>query len=148
MRRAGLLALVFTTALATVSCTSKARLPTIELKIGDNKIEAEVADEDSERMQGLMYREELPENGGMLFVYAAPEELKFWMKNTKIPLSIAFIDADTRIVRIADLEPHDLESTSSGQAALYALEMQRGWFDKHGITEGSTVEGLPGPSDR
>jgi len=148
MRKTGILWLLLTALLSTTSCTSKTRLPTIELKIGDNRIEAEVADDDPERMQGLMYREELSENGGMLFVYAAPEELKFWMKNTKIPLSIAFIDADTQIVRIADLEPHDLESTSSGQAALYALEMQRGWFDKHGITEGSTVEGLPGPSDR
>jgi uncharacterized membrane protein (UPF0127 family) len=135
-------------ALLIVGCNSRARLPTIDLMVGGARIEAEVADEDSERIQGLMYRDQLSKDSGMLFVYAASEELMFWMKNTKIPLSVAFINVDSQIVRIADLKPHDLESTSSEQQALYALEMRRGWFDEHGVTEGARVEGLPGPSER
>jgi len=140
--------LLVSVALLSAGCNSRARLPTIDVMVGGTRIEAEVADDDSERIQGLMYRDHLAKDSGMLFVYAASEELKFWMKNTKIPLSIAFINVDNQIVRIADLKPHDLESTSSEQPALYALEMQRGWFDDHGVTEGAHVEGLPGPAER
>lgn len=132
----------------SAGCNSRARLPTINLTVGGSSIEVEVADDDAERIQGLMYRDELAKDSGMLFVYAASEELTFWMKNTKIPLSIAFINVDSQIIRIADLKPHDLQSTSSEQPALYALEMRRGWFDEHGVTEGAHVEGLPGPSER
>ena len=144
LRRVAALSLVA----ALAACASKARLPTVPLTLGGERIIVEVADEEAERAQGLMYRERLDADKGMLFVYPAPEPLSFWMKNTKIPLSIAFIGADQVIFRIADLKPFDRSSVSSVEQAQYALEMNRGWFDAHRITEGTHIEGLPDPVRR
>jgi uncharacterized membrane protein (UPF0127 family) len=84
----------------------------------------------------------------MVFVYPSEGRRAFWMKNTPLPLSIAFIDAQGRIVRIADMEPHDLTPVPSGRPAMYALEMPRGWFALRSVAVGDQVGGLPGPASK
>ena len=90
-----------------------------------------------------MFRESLPPDAGMLFVFPHERVLSFWMKNTPLPLSIAYADREGRIVRIADLEPHDERGVSSGRPALYALEMNRGWFKRKGVMAGDRLRKLP-----
>src|SRR5262245_42908342 len=103
-----------------------ARLPVAWLTVGGHRITAELARRPDERSLGLMFRDSLPPDHGMLFVFTADEVQAFWMRNTKIPLSIAFTDASGKIVRIADLEPLDERSVTSIAPARYALEMSRG----------------------
>lgn len=122
-------------------------LPTVELKLGEATVTAEVADSKEERARGLMERQALQTDHGMLFVYSDEAPRSFWMKNTPLPLSIAFIDANGRIVRVADMKPHDTTTVPSQRPAMYALEMSRGWFATHGIRAGHKVEGLPGPAN-
>ncbi len=122
-----------------------ADLPQRTLTIGKNKLIVEVASTPQTRETGLMNRFSLQQDHGMLFVFEVPQELAFWMKNTYIPLSIAFVDAIGRILNIEDMRPQD-ESThwSSGQA-LYAIEMRQGWFAARGIAAGDAVGGLRSP---
>jgi len=117
-------------------------LPELVLEIQGHKLTAEVAASEPQRATGLMYRRMLPENRGMLFVfpYAAPQS--FWMMNTYVPLSIAFLDENGTIVNIADMKPLTTDSHSSTKPAKYALEMNQGWFAKRGIKPGARVEGL------
>lgn len=117
-------------------------LLTYPLKIRTHEIRAELANTEPSRRQGLMHRERLGENAGMLFVYAEPELAAMWMKNTRIPLSVAFIDGRGRILNIADMEPHSEQAHASKGMASYALEVNRGWFGKRGIRAGDRVEGL------
>ena len=121
---------------------NSADLPRRTLTIGGNKLIVEVASTPQTRETGLMNRFSLQQDHGMLFVFEVPQEQAFWMKNTYIPLSIAFVDANGRILNIEDMRPQD-ESThwSSGQA-LYAIEMRQGWFAARGIAAGDAVEGL------
>ena len=90
-----------------------------------------------------MHRDSLAPDHGMLFVYEQEEHLSFWMKNTLIPLSIAFIDAAGKIVDIQDMMPLSEESKKSAYPARYALELNQGWFEKHGVRTGDAVQGLP-----
>jgi uncharacterized membrane protein (UPF0127 family) len=120
-----------------------AELPVRSLTIGKHKLVAEVATTPDQRSTGLMYRFSLRPDHGMLFVFERPERLSFWMRNTFIPLSIAFIGADGRIVNIEDMVPQTETSHWSRGPALYALEMRKGWFAERGIREGDAVEGLP-----
>ena len=117
-------------------------LITYPLRIKKHEIRAEVAVTEQERRQGLMFRDKLAENSGMLFLYPRPEVSAMWMKNTKIALSVAFIDAHGRILNIAEMEPFSEEAHASSGAAAYALEMNGGWFRKLGIKPGDHVEGL------
>ena len=121
-------------------------LPTTKLTIGSHALTAEVAATDRTRQVGLMHRFSLPPDHGMLFVHDAPRMLSFWMRNTYVPLSIAFIDAKGRIINIEDMAPHDERTTWSTAPALYALEMKKGWFAQNGIGPGMEVKGLPAPS--
>lgn len=123
-------------------------LPTTRLSVGPHAITAEVAKTPGERQTGLMFRFSLPADQGMLFVFAESETRGFWMKNTYIPLSIAFIDASGRILNIEDMAPHDERSHLSRGPALYALEMRKGWFEGHGVTAGARVTGLPPPAQQ
>ena len=107
---------------------------------------AEVATTPDQRSTGLMHRFSLRPDHGMLFVFERPERLSFWMRNTFIPLSIAFIGADGRIVNIEDMAPQTETSHWSRGPALYALEMRRGWFAERGIRAGDAVAGLPAPA--
>ena len=110
------------------------------MTVGGIEIVVEVAVEPKEQAQGLMYRTSLPENHGMLFVYRQEDFLSFWMKNTRLPLSIAFIRADGTIDVIRDMEPFDERTHHySVHRCLYALEMPQGWFDTHSIKSGDTV---------
>ena len=109
------------------------------LTIKEKKIKVEVVRTDEEKAKGLMFREKLGKNEGMLFVFEREETLSFWMKNTRIPLSIAFIAKDGKIVDIQDMEPFDLQSHVSARPARYALEVNQGWFKKNGIEVGDFV---------
>ena len=106
------------------------------------EIRAELANTEETRRQGLMHRERLAENSGMLFIYREPEAAAMWMKNTRIPLSVAFMDAQGRILNIEDMEPFSEQAHASRGLASYSLEMNRGWFAKRGIRAGDRVEGL------
>jgi uncharacterized protein len=115
----------------------------LTLKVGPAEVAVEIADTPEARRVGLMNRDELGADRGMLFVYSQAHKLKFWMKNTRIPLDIAFIDAAGTILRIAPMVPYDETHTPSGVAVKYALEVNQGWFAKHGVREGMTVKNLP-----
>ncbi len=143
-------------ALVPVSC-SPAReqqgqppLAAVELRIigaeGETVVLAEVARTDKEQSAGLMFRREMDANAGMLFPFPRPHQASFWMKNTPLPLDIAYIHASGRILEIHILVPHDTTPViSRARDVSYALEVHRGWFAKHGIRPGDVVEGLPEP---
>ena len=120
-------------------------LPTIPLSINGQKFTAEVAATPERRATGLMHRFSLKPDHGMLFVFERAEPQAFWMKNTFIPLSIAFIAPDGRILNLDDMAPQDESSHWSKGPALYALEMRKGWFAERGIRAGDVVRGLPEP---
>jgi uncharacterized membrane protein (UPF0127 family) len=119
------------------------KLPVIPLTAGMHMIQAEVAARDSERQQGLMFREKLAPNQGMVFVFESPGKVCMWMKNTLIPLSVAFLDQAGRIINIEDMKPHSLASHCSAEPARYALEMNEGWFQQKHIKAGTKIGGLP-----
>ena len=123
-------------------CAAAQQSATSELTVGGQRLTVEVAAQPEQRERGLMYRRMLPENYGMLFVFDAPQMLRFWMKNTYLPLSIAFIDADGVIVNITDMKPRTLNTHSSVKPAQYALEVNQGWFKRHGIAAGARVGDL------
>ena len=134
---------LFAAALLIVStAVACAELPQITLNIGSHKLTAEVAADDAQRSLGLMHRRMLPENRGMLFVFADVALHGMWMKNTYLPLSVAFLDREGVIINIADMEPHVEKTHSAARPAKYALEMNQGWFRKRGIKPGDKVDGL------
>ncbi|MDR2618684.1 MAG: DUF192 domain-containing protein [Treponema sp.] len=102
-------------------------------------IKAEIARTDAERARGLMYRQELKDGEGMLFIFERDEILSFWMKNTLIPLSVAYISSEGRILEIHDLEAQNLNPVRSSRSARYALEVPRGYFDRAGFGPGDRV---------
>jgi uncharacterized protein len=119
-------------------------LPRIELRAGMHRIDAQVAATDAERQTGLMWRESMPQQEGMLFIFEAPTMQCFWMRNTLIPLQTAFIADDGSIVNIVDMKPLDEKSrTCSTQPVRYVLEMNAGWFTKRGLKAGSKLLGAP-----
>lgn len=117
-------------------------LPAVQLNAGMHLIHAEVAADFTTRAQGLMYRESLGPNAGMLFIFEQPAIQCMWMKNTLIPLSVAFMDANGVILNIADMQPQTEESHCASKPAILALEMTRGWFAQHGIKPGAKLGGL------
>jgi len=119
------------------------QLPTAQLSMGIHVVHAEVAKTDETRQRGLMFRESMKPNEGMLFVFDAPDRQCFWMQNTLIPLTIAFIADDGTILNMADMQPRDTTPHCSRGAVRYALEMNQGWFKERGIKDGNTVNGLP-----
>lgn len=120
-------------------------LPAIPLSIGSAKLQAEVAATPGQREIGLMHRFSLAPDHGMVFIFPGSEPLGFWMRNTYIPLSIAFIDSRGIILNIEDMAPQDDATHWSRGSAQYALEMRKGWFAERGIRAGDRVEGLPKP---
>ncbi|MEI8313645.1 MAG: DUF192 domain-containing protein [Verrucomicrobiota bacterium] len=124
--------------------TAQPELPVTTLRIGATSLKAEVADDDAERSSGLMLRESLAADSGMLFVMPSVAPATFWMKNTLIPLSIAFLDQNGTIMEIHDMQPKDEKTVRSAFPRIaYALEMQQGWFAKKNIWPGEKVSGLP-----
>ena len=104
------------------------------------EINAELARTEDERATGLMHRKELPDGQGMLFIFERDQQLSFWMKNTLIPLSIAFIASNGRILEMRDMQPGDLNSVKSSRSVRYALEVPQGWFTRAGIRIGDTLD--------
>ncbi len=113
--------------------------PLFQLAVKGKKIRAEVVQTEEEKARGLMFREGLGKDEGMLFVYDREEILTFWMKNTPLPLSIAFLDQRGKIVDIQDMDPFSLRTHASTLPARYALEMNQGWFKRNGIGVGDVV---------
>ena len=111
----------------------------LELKIKEKKIKTEVVRTESEKARGLMFRQNLGKEEGMLFVYEKEEHLSFWMKNTPLPLSIAFLDKTGLIVDIQNMIPFSLQTHISAFPAQYALEVNQGWFKENGISVGDAV---------
>lgn len=102
-------------------------------------IKVEIARTEAERSRGLMYRKNLSDGEGMLFIFERDDVLSFWMKNTLIPLSIAFIASDGRILEIRNMQPHDLNSIKSSRSVRYALEVPQGWFSRAGVRVGDRL---------
>lgn len=121
---------------------ARAESPLLKLSMGSGSLEVEVAATKGQRAQGLMNRTALPESRGMLFVYPAPAYFCMWMRNTLIPLSVAFIDAQGQVINIADMTPQTETNHCTARNAMYALEANRGWFTRHGVVPGSQVLGL------
>ncbi len=119
------------------------KLPVMTLAIGIYSVQAEVAANQADRQQGLMHRTNLGPNEGMLFVFDESAQHCFWMKNTKLPLAIAFIDDHGSITDIAEMNPETMANHCPTRAGRYALEMNRGWFAAKGIQPGMAIGGLP-----
>lgn len=127
-------------AAALLSCEGReAKLERETLEINGNTLSVEIAKNDEERNQGLMERKSLDKESGMLFVFQKDEKLSFWMKNTYIPLSIAFINSSGEIKEIKEMTPLNLDSVSSKNYVRFALEVNQGWFKEKGIQSGDTV---------
>jgi uncharacterized membrane protein (UPF0127 family) len=119
------------------------RLQTIDLTAGMHVIRAELAITPAQQATGMMFRTEMPGNEGMLFVNDDLGVRCFWMRNTLIPLTIAFLADDGTIVNLADMQPKSEASHCSAQPVRYALEMRQGWFAKRGIKAGAKLRGKP-----
>ena len=119
------------------------KLDTVTLTAGMHNIRAEVARTPMQTQTGMMFRREMAQHEGMLFVFDGLERRCFWMKNTLLPLSIAFIADDGRIVSLADMQPQSEESHCSAEPVRFALEMNQGWFAKRGIKPGFKLKGPP-----
>ncbi len=129
--------------LMNIAAPAAERLPTIELRVGAQKIVAETAATEPSRTLGLMHRKKpLAENHGMLFVFTTSSFHSMWMQNTYIPLSVAFLDESGAILNIADMTPLTTNAHTAAGFAKYALEMNQGWFTARGIRAGAKVDGL------
>jgi uncharacterized membrane protein (UPF0127 family) len=118
-------------------------LPRVTLSAGMHLIHAQIASTPDQRSIGLMSRREMPANEGMLFIFERPETQCFWMKNTLLPLTAAFVADDGTIVNLADMKPQTTDSHCSVKPVRFVLEMHQGWFDKRGIKAGSHLSGQP-----
>ena len=130
-------------ALAQESGQPQMSLPRVKLSAGLHLIDAQVAATEQERETGLMFRKEMPQQEGMLFVFDFPSQQCFWMKNTVLPLAVAFIADDGTIVNTEEMAPLTLNSHCSARPVRYVLEMNKGWFSHKGIKAGAKLEGPP-----
>ncbi|MHB9152041.1 MAG: DUF192 domain-containing protein [Spirochaetales bacterium] len=117
-----------------------AQLKTVTLRAGETRLVAEVAATELERTRGLMFRKNLAEGKGMLFVFDSDQKVAFWMKNTSLPLSVAYIGSDGTIYQILDLVPFSEEPRPADRSVRYALEVPQGWFAKVGLKPGDRFE--------
>lgn len=117
-------------------------LPRIKLQAGMFQIDAQVAQTQEQRSIGLMYRSEMPQHEGMLFVFDQPATQCFWMKNTLLPLTAAFVADDGTIVNLVDMKPQTTDSHCSEKPVRFVLEMHQGWFAKKGLKAGSRLSGV------
>ena len=123
-----------------VGYAAAGQLPRVVLPLGGQQVAVEVATANKELEKGLEHRTSLPENAGMLFVLPSAALRCAWMKDTPLPLSAAFIGAGGTVLALADMVPFSLEFHCSAPSARYLLEMNRGWFARHGIGAGSSVD--------
>ena len=141
-RRAGAIAVLCLAALASAQ-EGPQKLAPVRLNAGIHNINAELASTPQQREIGLMFRTAMPANDGMLFAFEQPAQQCFWMRNTLIPLSVAFIGDDGSVVNIDDMKPQTLDSHCSAKPVRFVLEMNEGWFAKRGIKVGSRLRGGP-----
>lgn len=120
-----------------------AKVRTTTVKVGPHPLKVEVVATDETRSLGLMHRQKLGRDEGMLFIFDEPAYHGMWMKNTLIPLSVAFIDAQGVILNILDMEPQTLDSHQSAGPSIYAIEVNKGWFAAKKVKAGDRVTGLP-----
>lgn len=128
--------------LGGAACAMAQALPRLELQAGFHRIEAEVAHTPPSRAQGLMHRREMAVQHGMLFVFTESAQHCMWMKNTHLPLAVAFIDTAGRILNIEEMQPQSEQNHCAAQPARYALEMNAGWFAQRGLKRGDTIGGI------
>jgi len=133
------LALATGTGVARADGTAQPPLPTIDVRVGGVPLTVEVASGGEQRYMGLSFRESLAEDAGMLFVYPDERLLTFTMRNTLLPLSIAFIDADLVIREIVDMDVGPGQLFDSAEPARYALEVNQGWFERHDVSTGALI---------
>lgn len=136
---------VFFFLLLVSSCSAKSRLPVKKLTLINSAgkeitVKAEIASTFEQRRNGFMFRQEIPDGTGMLFVFEEEQFLDFWMKNTPHPLSIAYIDRNGKIRDILDMTPYSLENVSSSTKVLYALEVPQGWYEKVNVKAGDRLK--------
>jgi uncharacterized membrane protein (UPF0127 family) len=141
-RRTGAIAMLCLAAIASAQ-DGPQKLAQVRLNAGIHNINAEVASTPQQREIGLMFRSAMPASDGMLFVFEQPGQQCFWMRNTLIPLSVAFIGDDGSVVNIDDMKPQTLDSHCSARPVRFVLEMNEGWFAKRGIKAGSRLRGGP-----
>jgi len=142
MNRIAALAVALTSTLAMAQDAPQ-ELPTIRLSSGMHVLQVQVAQTPEQQQIGLMFRKTMGTNEGMLFIFDEPRQQCFWMKNTLLPLSAAFIADDGTIVNIEDMKPQTLDSHCSEKPVRFVLEMNQGWFAKRGIKPGSRLQGAP-----
>jgi uncharacterized protein len=130
---------------ASAACAQEPQmnLPRVRLSAGMHQIDAQLAATNEQRMTGLMHRKDMPQHEGMLFVFDQPSQQCFWMKNTLLPLSIAFVEDDGTIANIDEMAPQTLDSHCSVKPVRYVLEMNKGWFARKGIKAGQKLAGAP-----
>jgi uncharacterized membrane protein (UPF0127 family) len=138
-----LFAWILATGTAWAQESPQLQLPRVTLSAGMHLINAQVAATPQQRAVGLMFRQEMPANEGMLFAFEQASEQCFWMKNTLLPLTAAFVADDGTIVNLADMQPQSLASHCSTKPVRFVLEMNKGWFDKRGLKAGSKLSGPP-----
>jgi len=141
-----LLAVVATTAVGQDQ--PQLDLPRVAIGAGMYRIDAQVALTPDQRQIGLMHRAEMPQHEGMLFVFEQPAQQCFWMKNTLLPLTAAFVADDGNIVNLVDMQPRTTDSHCSTKAVRYVLEMNQGWFAKRSIKAGFKLTGKPFDASR
>lgn len=141
-RRAAALAFA---ALCSLTAAQEAQttLPRVRLSAGMHQIDAQVATTNAQRMTGLMFRKEMPQHEGMLFVFEEPSVQCFWMQNTLLPLTAAFVADDGTIVNLADMKPQTTDSHCSSKPVRYVLEMNQGWFARKNLKAGYKLAGDP-----
>ena len=130
-------------AAAALGAHADARPKTTQIKVGPHPLRVEVVVTDEDRSRGLMHRKSLGANDGMLFIFDEPGYHSMWMKDTLIPLSVAFLDANGVILNILDMEPHTLHPNMSAGPSIYAIETNKGWFAGKKVKAGDKVAGLP-----
>jgi uncharacterized membrane protein (UPF0127 family) len=130
-------------AAAALHARADSAMQTLHLKVAAHPLKVEVALTEEQRNEGLMFRKSLGRDDGMLFVFDEPGYYAMWMKNTLIPLSVAFVDGNGVILNILDMEPQTLDSHGAAGPAIYAIETNVGWFATHKVKAGDKVTGLP-----
>ena len=143
MKRFFALALLAAAASTILAQEPQRSLPRVKLSAGMHQIDAQVAATPDQRATGLMHRKEMPQHEGMLFILEQPSQQCFWMKNTLLPLSIAFVEDDGTIVNVEEMKPQTLDSHCSVKPVRYVLEMNTGWFAKKGVKPGTKLTGTP-----
>jgi hypothetical protein len=139
----GILLLILATTMVQAQEQPQLDLPRVALGAGMHRIDAQVALAPEQRQIGLMFRAEMPQHEGMLFVFEEPAQQCFWMKNTLLPLTAAFVADDGTIVNLVDMRPQTTDSHCSTAPVRFVLEMNQGWFAKRAIKAGSRLSGKP-----